>query len=281
MARGMILLIGALLAVPAGASAQTTELFLDSQPGDFVGGGIKQTFTVLDGNFTANHNFVNNGVSINFNAPSFTHFWNLDFAAADNAPLVPGVYEGAVRFPFQGPGQPGLSVAGDGRGCNMVTGRFEVLEATYGATGNVVSFAATFEQHCEGMPPALFGRILFNANAPVPPVITLTLTGCTDCHLGDRFAVQGHITNPGTAAITVEFKLGLRLPGGTGISLLGENSQHLVLTLPPRLDSVFQVANFRWPASATTGVWQVECTLLEPSLGKTYSRDVKAFELAP
>jgi hypothetical protein len=36
----MLLLIGALLASPTGLSAQTTRLFLDSQPGDFISGGI-------------------------------------------------------------------------------------------------------------------------------------------------------------------------------------------------------------------------------------------------
>ena len=164
MARGMILLLGALLAVPAGASAQTTQLFLDSQPGDYIGGGVQQTYTILDGTFTASH--FGGTVNVMFRTPTFSHFWTLNFSAPDGTPLVPGVYEGAGRF--SQPGQPGLDVSGDGRGCNMVTGRFEVSEATYGSNGEVISFAANFEQHCEGMVPALFGTIQFNANAPVP-----------------------------------------------------------------------------------------------------------------
>lgn len=51
----------------------------------------------------------------------------------------------------------------------MLTGRFEVLEAVYGATGEVERFAATFEQHCEGGVPALLGSILFNSTLPPPP----------------------------------------------------------------------------------------------------------------
>jgi hypothetical protein len=194
---------------------------------------------------------------------------------------VPGVYEGAVRFPFQAAGQAGLSVYGDGRGCNTLTGRFEVLEATYGPTGDVISFAASFEQHCEGMAPALFGTILFNTNAPVPPHVTLTLTGCTDCHTGDHLAVQGHLTNAGTASIAVEFKLGFRLPNGTGASVFGPSGRHRIVTLPAGLDSTFTIVDFPWPAGAPGGVWQVEGTLLEPSLGRTYSRDVKVLEATP
>jgi hypothetical protein len=77
------------------------------------------------------------------------------------------VYELATRFPFQAATVPGLSVSGEGRGCNTLTGRFEVLEVTYGPSGEVLTFAADFAQHCEGMGPALTGSIRYNAG-PVP-----------------------------------------------------------------------------------------------------------------
>ena len=78
-----------------------------------------------------------------------------------------GVYENAARFPFQDPSQPGLSVSGDGRGCNTLTGRFEVNQVVYGANNEIDAFWATFEQHCEGAAPALRGEIRFNADVPV------------------------------------------------------------------------------------------------------------------
>jgi hypothetical protein len=139
---------------------------MDSQPGDYIGGGIDQTFTDADGVFTPSRNF-DNGVSIYFNGGP--HWWYLDFAAPMDAPLAPGVYEGATRWPFQSPASPGLSVSGEGRGCNTLTGRLEVLEVEYGAGGEVLRFAATFEQHCEGAAPALLGSILFNSTLPPPP----------------------------------------------------------------------------------------------------------------
>src|SRR5262249_11848300 len=63
-----------------------TVLFLASQPGDFIGQGLTQTFTPANGSFRANRNF-DNGVSLAYQgfAPS-TDNWSLDFAAAGNVP---------------------------------------------------------------------------------------------------------------------------------------------------------------------------------------------------
>jgi hypothetical protein len=265
---------------PANSSAQTTLLVLDSQPGDYIGGGVLQTYSEADGTFNAARNF-DGGVTVAFATPDHSHRWSLDFAAADDLPLGPGVYEGAVRYPFQGPGQPGLSVSGDGRGCNTLTGRFEVLEVTYGPTGGVVSFAADFEQHCEGLTPALFGSVHFNSGAPVPPTLTLTLTGCTHCSAGALFAVEARLTNPGDRNVPVEFKVGFRLPDGTPVNLFGPTGEHLAVTLPAGLDVTFPMAGFQWPDGAPSGIWRFEGALLEAALGKTYDRKVRTFEVEP
>jgi hypothetical protein len=263
---------------PVISPAQTTLLVLESEPDDYIGGGRNQTFTLADGTFNAMRNF-DGGVSIAFDSPDLTHWWFLDFAAPSGVPLTPGVYEGATRFPFQEPDEPGLDVSGEGRGCNMLTGRFEVFEVRYGPGDTVLSFAASFEQHCEGATPALFGSILFNSGAPVPPALTLTLTGCTSCNAGDRFAVSGHVTNPGNRAVVVEVKVGVRLPDGTAMSLLGD--EHLVVTLPPGFDATFPLADLLVPAGLATGAWHFEGTLLEVALGRTFDRDVRVFEINP
>jgi hypothetical protein len=139
-----------------------TLLHFDSQPGDYIGGGQSLTLTVADGAFTAGRNF-DGGVSMYVNGPAG---WSLDFSTPTT--FAPGTYTGAARFPFQSPTQPGLSVSGDGRGCNTVTGSFTVLEAVFTPTGSVVSFAVNFEQHCEGGQPALFGVLRYNSTN-VPP----------------------------------------------------------------------------------------------------------------
>jgi hypothetical protein len=278
MSRPACLVLALSLTWPAALRAQTTLLILDSQPGDYVGGGTKQTFTLADGGFTARQNF-DGGVSLSFIAPEYAHWWYLDFAAAGEVPLTPGMYDGATRFPFQDPGEPGLDVGGDGRGCNKLTGRFEVVEVKYGPAETVLSFAANFEQHCEGAAPALFGTIFFNAGAPVPPDLTLSFSGCTSCNVGDQFAASAHVRNPGDRALRVEVKIGVRFPDGTARSLLAD--EHLVVTLPAGFDATFPLLNFRLPAGLPTGAWQLEGTVLEVILGRTLDREVRVFEINP
>ena len=159
-----VLLILFTLGLVHGAQAAVTSLTFDSDPGDFIGGGQHLFLSDADGTFSARKNF-SNGVSVVFS--SSQHFLFLDFAAADSQPLAVGAYPNAVRWPFMGPGQPGLSVSGDGRGCNTLTGSFQVLELSFDAAGEVASFRATFEQHCEGAPAALRGEIRFNATIVV------------------------------------------------------------------------------------------------------------------
>lgn len=157
-----------LLILPGSVEAQQPQLLLNSQLGDFIGQGRQRSLTSADGTFTIRRNF-DNGVSIFFLGTQPGSFWNLDFAAAGDAELVKGVYEAATRFPFQLSSAAGLSVAGDGAGCNTLTGRFEVLEVTFGPGDEVRSFAADFEQHCEGVLPALFGSFRFEPGAPLAP----------------------------------------------------------------------------------------------------------------
>src|SRR5262249_39696556 len=51
---------------------------------------------------------------------------------------------------------------GDGRGSNTLTGNFTVTQALYAVDGTVLRFGASFEQHSEGLAPALTGQIKFN-----------------------------------------------------------------------------------------------------------------------
>ena len=80
---------------------------------------------------------------------------NLTFAAPPGDVLAPGTYSNAARYPFNGT-SPGLSVIGNGRGCNTITGSFTVTEIGFSPVdGSLASFGVTFTQHCEGAAPAL------------------------------------------------------------------------------------------------------------------------------
>lgn len=148
-----------------------TALYYFSQPGDYIGGGLEQTLTPENGNFGISSNF-NGGVNFsinNFNSSEPDNFiwWNLEFAAPQRTALIPGLYDRAIRYPFQPSNRPGLSFSGNGRGCNQLGGRFQVIEANYGSGGTIERFDALFEQHCEdelAIGPAVFGRVRYNAS---------------------------------------------------------------------------------------------------------------------
>jgi hypothetical protein len=177
----LIVILGLYLAIPGNAIAQDESSFsFVSDPGDYIGQGQTVLFTPDTASFSASISQDNNRIFGNV-FPFAGGFWFFRLEAPIGQSLDPGVYEQATRF--QTDTTPGLDIFGDGRGCNMVTGRFEVLEAVYGPGGYVERFHATFEQHCEGAAPALFGEIRI-VNPPPPPQLTIQFTvnrkGTTD-----------------------------------------------------------------------------------------------------
>jgi hypothetical protein len=142
-----LLFFAFLFACIVGAQAQVTSLTMVSDSGDYIGGGQFYYFTSADGNFTQEGSSTQH-VSIDFTTPSFAHF-----AAPSGQSLAPGNYTGATRYPFQASNQPGLSIVGDGRGCNTLTGSFQILQGSFDSVGNVLAFDATFVQYCEGARP--------------------------------------------------------------------------------------------------------------------------------
>ena len=146
-----------LLSLTTVASASTPQTFLTliSQPGDYVGGGITQTFTPADGTFSVTNTTTD--LSISFHTPNYSQFWTLAFGSPKTQKFGRGEYEGATRTAFRSPTRPGVDVGGDGRGCNTDTGRFLVTDFALNIDGTIARLAIDFEQHCEGAPPALYG----------------------------------------------------------------------------------------------------------------------------
>jgi Family of unknown function (DUF6299) len=173
----MTFALGVLLAACVGSWSSTanaqTFLKFTSEPGDYIGGGQTATFTPTDSGFNTMISSDNREIAIHISPSS--SFWSLHLTAPSGTKLLPGVYEGATRWPFQAAPTPGLDFSGDGRGCNTLTGKFEVLEAVYAPFGYVERFHATFEQHCEGSTPALLGEVQI-VNPPPPPPLTIDLT---------------------------------------------------------------------------------------------------------
>jgi hypothetical protein len=135
-------------------------LFLDGDPGDYIHPGIA-TITMAAWTPTASPSTMADTVSVHLvpTDPSQGLWWDADFSSHHlGQPLMVQTYLNAQRLPFAQPGSPGLEVTGDGRGCNTLTGSFTVYDVQT-ANGQVISFTASFEQHCEGGSAALRGCV--------------------------------------------------------------------------------------------------------------------------
>jgi hypothetical protein len=157
-ASGGAMTLPAIAASPAALAAPRSSAFFDSEQGDFLGQGILWNFP------SVTFNGLRGGYPM-FSTGTGVSDFNIWFAAPAGQQLVPGVYEDAQRFDSRAAGHPGLDVFGNGTGCNTVSARFVVDDATYDAQGNVLTFSARFEDHCEGLAPALFGVMSFNSTA--------------------------------------------------------------------------------------------------------------------
>jgi Divergent InlB B-repeat domain len=138
--------------------APRTALFLDSQPGDYMGQGRQALFNGDNSTWTvAPVSSGRNGVRVTV---SDVTSWTLQFAAPTGATLAPGTYSGA-NSSYSGPA-PYLSVLGESRYCDT-SGWFIVRELALAPDGSVLRLAIDFEQHCAANDPALFGALRYNS----------------------------------------------------------------------------------------------------------------------
>jgi hypothetical protein len=172
----------AMLSVPLGSlteyvqldgttSGDQFSLAMTSRPGDFVGQGQKYLYTPANATMALWGGPT--GLVIDINA-GVGNLWTVDLYPATGEVLKPGVFANATRWPFNGSGN-GLSVYGQSRGCNTVTGSFTVQQAVFSPVDDAPEqLAATFVQHCEGAAPALKGTITYGTDVTPSPVTHLT-----------------------------------------------------------------------------------------------------------
>jgi hypothetical protein len=83
--------------------------------------------------------------------------WDTNLSGPDaQVQLLPGLYDELGRYPFHNPTEGGLSMSGEGRGCNELAGAFAVDAITYDGQG-LLSVEARFVQRCEVTGPPLYG----------------------------------------------------------------------------------------------------------------------------
>lgn len=184
-------------------TASTGSLTLRSDAGDYVGQGQTASFASPNDTFLVHGS--GNAMRVDVHPADYPNeFWQLELAAPAGQQLTPGVYTNAARWPFQPASQPGLSVFGDGRGCNTLTGSFTVLSASYGPYGYPITFDATFEQHCEGFAAALRGEVkVSNPNPPPLLQVQLAVDG-SGSRSGSAAVVHGTVTCNQSAVAPVQ-----------------------------------------------------------------------------
>jgi hypothetical protein len=188
-----VLFLLALLYPVSSHAIPRLEVSLRSEPGDFLGLGQTYAFDESDvisplafmaadrtGDGQADYlDFSLSGEIAACSDPLKLCFMFLTFGTDQfGASLMPGFYDDAQRAPFADPGHPGLDIGLNGRGCNTSRGSFTITDVVFDEGLQVLRFDASFEQHCEGGEPALFGRIVFDTTAiPAPGTLALLTAG--------------------------------------------------------------------------------------------------------
>ena len=147
------------------ANCQSNLVLLVSQSGDYIGQG--QTYVTTN--------------PADFSVSS--DVWGLDIGAfgfdiwaegPGGAALTVGSYTNAERDPFNG-SAPGLSIFGNGRGCNTLCGSFQIFELGTDGSGNITHLWFTFTQYCECFMAPMTGEIRYNSQLAPPAPVPRTL----------------------------------------------------------------------------------------------------------
>lgn len=141
------------------ASAPRTSADFYGDAGDYITLGNTYHYDTNTAQISFSRNY-DGGVSVSVSGDTW---WYFDTATKSGTTYRPGAYTDAQRFPFQDATHPGLSLDGDGRGCNTLKGAFRVWSVTFDNYGTPTSADITFDQHCEGGTAASYGEFLLNA----------------------------------------------------------------------------------------------------------------------
>lgn len=142
---------------PAGAVPSSgTYVYLESQPGDFIGRGRTYLYTLGDSliNVSQDHGI---GVAVNGDEN-----WSGYFRVPESYQRAEAGYYPGVQRSSTDPSKGSMDFSGEGRGCNTLSGWFSIDGITYDAQGSLEDVTLRFEQHCESAQPALWGKIHWN-----------------------------------------------------------------------------------------------------------------------
>lgn len=148
----------------AGATPSTGNyIYLQSDPGDFVGAGVTATYTPANANITLQTISQTTGAvfGITITGQNITQTGYFK-SMGTLSQLQPGYYGNLQRYGFNNPAIGGMEWFGDGRACGLLNAWFVIDDIVYTA-GVITSIDLRFEQHCSDNYPALHGKIHWRA----------------------------------------------------------------------------------------------------------------------
>ncbi|MGZ3254838.1 MAG: PEP-CTERM sorting domain-containing protein [Burkholderiaceae bacterium] len=167
VARLLQVALASLLSLSAHASVlPQTFLSFTSDSGDPVGQGQSYFFAPPAGNLIVNTSpapvndisfFFDPGLGLPWSGGNF-------FSGNAGTQLTVGQYDHASGAP----GHPGLQLYVENHSPINPTGWFHIYDLTFDAIGSVQSLAVTFEQHSDGLVPALHGALWVNSTFDLP-----------------------------------------------------------------------------------------------------------------
>jgi hypothetical protein len=140
-------------------------LCLVNQGTEVVAGGARDVVTDAQAAFRPQAGF-GNSVSISIEGK---RRYRIEFGPPKGKALIPGLYTGAERWPFNEGPAPGLDISIASSGCNESEGQFRILEIEV-SDGRVRRFVADFDGGCRGATSRghTIGRIAVTDDTPGP-----------------------------------------------------------------------------------------------------------------
>ncbi|MBV9822701.1 MAG: hypothetical protein JO144_10720 [Actinobacteria bacterium] len=176
-------------AVAGTGPAGRTLLRVNSQPGDYVGGGKSYLITDAQSRMQVTTQGPNTFIATTQNGSAA---WSVTIDDRTGGPLTIGTYETADDA-FHG---VRLLVTGEARGCGSSTGTVTVKQVSFDADHEPTAFDATFTQTCRNSTGAsLTGEIAYRATTT--PVAA---TGPFILHSGQALYAGSAISNSNAAA---------------------------------------------------------------------------------
>jgi hypothetical protein len=133
--------------LPGSTPQKGNFIYLNSEPGDYVGGGQNYTYTPLNSLLAVTESLGLLAVTVQASVD-----WIGDVAVA--TPLERGYYGGMEGYPYNNVSVGGLYWQGNGHGCNGLLGWCSIDDVTY-QNGILTFISLRFEQRCQTQKAAL------------------------------------------------------------------------------------------------------------------------------